>query len=171
MKEEEIVEIVRAYGLISGTIVFREDVEPDRLVDFLAGNRAYISSIVIINKFDQAYAGVERNIDRYCMRKWYPVSVKSGLGLEELKDYIFDSLHFIRVYLKPQGKPPDMEEPLVIMGGSTVRTVCEHLHRDFVDNFRFANVWGPSAKYPGQAVGLAHELKDGDILSIILRKK
>jgi hypothetical protein len=89
----------------------------------------------------------------------------------ELKDLIFDSLKFIRVYLKPQGKPPDMEEPLVIMGGSTVKTVCEHLHRDFVDQFRFANVWGPSAKYPGQSVGLAHKLMDEDILTIIVRKK
>jgi hypothetical protein len=171
MTEEQIIEIVRAYGLISGTIVFREDVEPDRLVDFLAGNRVYIPSIVVINKFDQAYGGVEKNIRKHCDKDWLRMSVEKEEGLDELKEMIFNSLNFIRIYLKPQGGRADMEEPLVIMGGSTVQTVCEHLHRDFVDQFRFAYVWGPSAKYPGQSVGLNHELKDEDILSIIVKKK
>lgn len=172
MTEDEIIEIVRAYGLISGTIVFREDVEPDRLVDFLAGNRVFIPSIVVINKIDQVYDGARKGIQKHVPGKeWLEISVETGTNLETLKEMIFQSLDFIRVYLKPQGKAPDMEEPLVIMGGSTVQTVCEHLHRDFVDQFRFGNVWGPSAKYPGQSVGLAHKLKDGDILSIIVRKK
>ncbi len=171
MTEDQIIEIVRAYGLISGTIVFREDVEPDRLVDFLAGNRVYIPSIVVINKFDQAYTNVKENIRKYCKRDWLELSVESGQGMEELKEMLFQFLNFIRVYLKPHGRAADMEEPLVIMGGSTVQTVCEHLHRDFVENFRFGNVWGPSAKYPGQAVGLTHKMKDGDVLSIIVRKK
>ena len=172
MTEDQIIEIVRAYGLISGTIVFREDVEPDRLVDFLAGNRVYIPAVVVINKFDQAYSGVRKNIKKNTpIDDWLEISVTSGQGLDNLKDLIFDSLKFIRVYLKPQGKQADMEEPLVIMGGSTVKTVCEHLHRDFVEQFRFANVWGPSAKYPGQTVGLSHELRDKDILTIFVRKK
>jgi small GTP-binding protein len=171
MTQEEIIEIVRAYGLISGTIVFREDVEPDRLVDFLAGNRVYIPSIVVINKFDQVYPGARKNIKRFCKDEWLEISVETGQGLEELKELLYNSLKFIRVFLKPQGKVADMEEPLVILGGSTVKTVCEHLHRDFVENFRFAHVWGQSAKYPGQSVGLYHELRDGDILSIIIRKR
>ncbi len=172
MTEEQVIEIVRAYGLISGTIVFREDVEPDRLVDFLAGNRVYIPSIVVINKFDQVYTGARNNIGRHVEDgKWLEISVESGQGLEKLKELIFQSLKFIRVYLKPQGQPADMDEPLVIMGGSTVKTVCEHLHRDFVDQFRFGNVWGPSSKYPGQSVGLSHKLMDGDILTILTRRK
>ncbi|MFO8050159.1 MAG: GTP-binding protein [Thermoplasmatota archaeon] len=171
MTEDEIVEIVRAYGLISGTIVFREDVEPNRLVDFLAGNRVYIPSIVIINKYDQSYEGVDRNLDRYVKKEHMKLSVKNRQGLERLKKTIFDSLGFMRIYMKPQGEEADMEEPLVILEGSDVKAVCEHLHRDFVDLYRYANVWGPSAKYPGQAVGINHVLKDGDILSIILKKK
>ncbi|MGA1866817.1 MAG: TGS domain-containing protein, partial [Thermoplasmatota archaeon] len=70
----------------------------------------------------------------------------------------------------PVGEPADMDEPLVILNGSTVRAVCEHLHRDFVELFRYANVWGPSAKYPGQVVGINHLLKDGDIVTIVIRK-
>jgi ribosome-interacting GTPase 1 len=36
--------------------------------------------------------------------------------------------------------------------------------------FRFARVKGPSAKFDWQRVGLDHTLKDGDILSIIVKR-
>jgi len=171
MTEEQIIEIVRAYGLISGTIVFREDVEPDRLVDFLAGNRVYIPSITVVNKIDQEYKGVRENIKKYYQGEYLDLSVTTNTGVDELRQLLFEKLRFMRIYLKPQGEEADMEEPLVILARSTVKAVCEHLHRDFVEHFRYANVWGPSAKYPGQSVGIYHKLKDGDIVSIILRKK
>ncbi|MGE4275511.1 MAG: TGS domain-containing protein, partial [Candidatus Methanomethylophilaceae archaeon] len=44
------------------------------------------------------------------------------------------------------------------------------IHRTFRPNFRYANIWGPSAKFPGQMVGLEHVVKDGDIISIIVRR-
>ncbi|MFW3147252.1 MAG: OBG GTPase family GTP-binding protein [Thermoplasmatota archaeon] len=171
MTEEQIIEIVRAYGLISGTIVFREDVEPDRLVDFLAGNRVFIPSVTVINKIDQEYQGMRRNLKKYYQGEFLELSVTENIGIEDLKRLLFDRLQFMRIFLKPQGEEADMEEPLVILEGSTVRAVCEHLHRDFMEHFRYANVWGPSAKYPGQSVGMSHELEDGDVVSIILRKK
>jgi ribosome-interacting GTPase 1 len=74
------------------------------------------------------------------------------------------------VYLKPQGKEADMKEPLVIKGGSDVGMVCDILHRDFRKNFRYAMVWGKSAKFPGQMVGLEHVLMDEDILTIVIRR-
>ncbi|MBN1539870.1 MAG: GTP-binding protein [Candidatus Thermoplasmatota archaeon] len=170
MTEGQIIEILRAYGLVSGTIVMREDVEPDRLVDFLAGNRVFIPSITVINKYDQSYEGVERNIRKYLTGEYMKLSVTKGMGIEELRRTIYERLGFIRIYLKPIGEPADMDEPLVILNSSTVKAVCEHLHRDFVDLFRYANVWGPSAKYPGQVVGINHLLKDGDIVTIVIRK-
>jgi len=47
--------------------------------------------------------------------------------------------------------------------------VCNSLHRDFVERFRYARVWGKSAKFDGQQVGLNHVLEDGDVLSIVVR--
>ena len=63
-----------------------------------------------------------------------------------------------------------MDEPMVIKGGSTVGTVCDTLHRDFRRKFRYAQVWGKSAKFPGQTVGLDHVMEDGDILTIVIKK-
>ena len=33
-----------------------------------------------------------------------PVSAKTGQGIEEMKDFIFDNLHFMSIFLKPQGQ-------------------------------------------------------------------
>jgi hypothetical protein len=98
------------------------------------------------------------------------ISAFKGTGLEELKDFIYDNLGFMSIYLKPQGQEADMEEPLIVKDDSTVRNVCNNLHRDFVRKFRFARVKGPSAKFDWQRVGLRHLLKDGDILSIIVKR-
>ncbi|OPY48491.1 MAG: GTPase CgtA [Methanosaeta sp. PtaU1.Bin060] len=172
MTEFEIAEIIRAYGIVNANVTVREDIDTDSLVDFLAGNRVYIPSIVAINKFDLKYAGVEEKINETLGgREYLPLSVTTGQGLEEIKDLIYERLGFIRVYLKPKGGKADMEEPLVLLDGCTVKSVCEHLHRDFVNLFRYALVWGKSAKFPGQSVGLEHELRDCDVLSIITKRR
>jgi small GTP-binding protein len=172
MTELEIAEIIRAYGIVNASVTVREDIDTDSLVDFLAGNRVYIPSIVAINKFDLRYRGVEEKIRESIGREDYlPVSVATGQGLEDLKERIYDRLGFIRVYLKPKGEKADMEEPLVLLEGCTVRMVCEHLHRDFVDLFRYALVWGKSARFPGQSVGLDHTLLDGDVISVITKRR
>ena len=171
MTEEEIAEIIRIYGIVNANVTVRENIDTDSLVDFLAGNRVYIPSVVAINKFDLKYTGVEEKIRETIERDFLKVSAVTLDGLEELKETIYDTLGFINVYLKPKGGKADLDEPLVILNGSTVRTVCEHLHRDFVDLFRYSLVWGKSAKFPGQSVGLNHTLVDGDVLSIITKRR
>ena len=87
-----------------------------------------------------------------------------------MNNFIFENLHFMSIYLKPQGQEADLIEPLIVKDTSTVRDVCAKLHRDFVRKYRYARVKGPSAKFDWQRVGLDHLLKDEDILSIILRR-
>ena len=65
------------------------------------------------------------------------VSAKTGTGIDNMKDFIFENLHFMSVYLKPQGQEADLVEPLIIKDTSTVRDVCAKLHRDFVRKFRY----------------------------------
>jgi small GTP-binding protein len=171
MTEFEIADIIRAYGIVNANVTIREDIDTDSLVDFLAGNRVYIPAVVAINKFDLRFGDVENKIKEELNRDYLPLSCATTQGLEEMKELIYDRLGFIRVYLKPKGGKADLEEPLVLLDGSSVRSVCEHLHRDFVNLFRYALVWGESAKFPGQSVGLDHELKDSDILSIITKRR
>ena len=88
----------------------------------------------------------------------------------DLKDAIYSELNFISIYMKPQGEKADLEEPLVVISGTTVGQVAHTLHRDFKDKFRYAQVWGPASKFPGQTVGLKHTLKNGDLLTIITHR-
>ena len=51
----------------------------------------------------------------------------------------------------------------------TISDVCKKLHRTFISRFRFARIWGKSAKFDGQRVMLKHKLKDKDVLEIHMR--
>jgi len=171
MTEADIADIIRAYGIVNANVTIREDIDTDSLVDFLAGNRVYIPSIVAINKYDLQYKGLEEDIKKMLSREdIMKLSVVKDQGLDELKELIYQKLGFIRIYLKPKGGKADLDVPLVLLDGCTVKSVCEHLHRDFVNLFRYALVWGKSAKFPGQSVGLNHALIDGDVISIITKR-
>jgi len=172
LTEEEIRGIVRSFGIVSATVTLRTDVTDDHIVDTLAGSRIYSRAVVVVNKIDLA---TEKDLGR--TRSMLPeswpileVSAKTGEGIDGMKDFIFDNLHFMSIYLKPQGQEADLVEPLIVKDTSTVRDVCAKLHRDFVRKFRYARVKGPSAKFDWQRVGLDHVLKDDDLLTIITRK-
>ena len=169
---EDVQEIVRSYGIVSAEVTMRSMATHDHIVDTLAGNCVYSSAVVVINKVDLASEQDMERARKMVPDGWLilPVSAKTGQGIEEMKDFIFEHLRFMRVFLKPQGEDADMVEPLIIKDTSTVRHVCEKLHRDFVRKFRYARVKGPSAKFDWQRVGLDHLLKDGDVLSIIVRR-
>ncbi len=177
LNEETITTILKEYGIVNAHVVIREDISDDQLIDVLTGNRAYIPSLPIINKMDLAapqlleetlleikeFYAAKGILNKEICR----VSASKQEGTEELKEKIYEMLHFINIYLKPIGKKADMEEPLVVKLGSDVGMVCDHLHRDFRRLFRYAIVWGKSAKFPGQTVGLDHKMADGDLLTIV----
>jgi len=172
LTDEEIQAIIRSFGIVSANVTLRTDVTDDNIVDTLAGNRVYSDAVVVLNKIDLATKKDLKKANNMLPKDWpiLPVSAKTGEGIEEMKDFIFNNLHFMSIYLKPQGQEADLIEPLIIKDTSTVRNVCQKLHRDFVRKFRYARVKGPSAKFDWQRVGLDHRLKDGDLLSIIVRR-
>ena len=172
LEDEEMADIIRSFGYTSALVTLREDSTAEQIVDALAGNRVYEKAVIAINKIDIA---TEHDIARArsALPEEWPVmniSAFKDIGLDELKDFIYNNLGFMRVYLKPQGQEADMEEPLIVKDDSTVENICVKLHRDFVRKFRFARVRGPSAKFDDQRVGLDHQLKDGDVLTIVVKR-
>jgi small GTP-binding protein len=164
-------DILKEYGIVNGVLVIREDITEDDLIDFLAGNRVYTKAIAVLNKIDLVTPEYVENLKRR-LKNWeiVPISAEKEIGLDDLKEAIYRNLELINIYLKPQGGKADLNEPLVVKKGSTVEMVCNSLHRDFVEKFRYARVWGKSAKFDGQQVGLNHVLEDGDILTIVVRR-
>jgi len=171
MTEDQIVDLVREWH-VNADVVVREDVTQDRLIDVLAGNRTYVKALVVVNKVDlvdKAYmAELSKRLTGWTV---VAISAEKKSNLDLLRKTIYESLNFIRVYMKPQGKEADLVEPLIVKGSSTVGMVCDTLHREFRKKFRYAMVWGKSARFPGQTVGLDHILQDHDILTVVIKRR
>ena len=168
---ELIKDMVRTYGYVNATVVVRTPIKPYQLIDSLTGGVKYLSTILLINKVDLADPKIVSGLkDKYKAYNPLAISAHEERGVEAVKKRIFKILRFIRVYLKPQGSKADLDEPMVVKTGTDVEAICNNIHRDFVEQFRYAYVWGPSSKFPGQKVGVNHVLSDGDILSIIIRR-
>ena len=169
--EDFIRAVLAEYRIHNAEVIIRErePITPEEFIDAVIGNRKYLDAITVINKIDLAEPSMLESI-----RKRYPdavfISAEGNINLETLKERIYAALGFIQIYMKPQGAPPDMHNPLVLRRYSTVADACAAIHRDFLAKFRYAQIWGRSVKYAGQRVGLTHVLADGDIVSIVLRR-
>jgi len=173
LDEELVVGMVRAYGLVNADVVLRQDVDEDQLLDYLQGNRRYVRAMAVVNKIDAVPKDIWQPIVQRTESRDLPVvsiSADKGTNLELLKDTIFDSLDLMRIYMKPRGGETDYEEPLIIRRGATVKNVCDTIHREIKRKFRYSLVWGESAKFPGQRVGLEHILADGDVMTIVQKR-
>src|SRR3989344_141987 len=100
-------------------------------------------------------------------RELSDISVKKIIfdKIENFDEKIWKALDLIKVYPKQPGKKPDYP-PLALKKGSAVKDLALHIHKDFIKKFRFARIWGNSARFPGQEVGLNHRLNDNDIVEL-----
>jgi len=161
--EATIRAILHDFKIHNADVVLNDDVTVDRLVDALIPSRRFIPAITVVNKIDQL-SGPTGFGDAH-------ISAERNINVERLKDLIFEKLEFIRVYLKPPGKAADTENPLILRRNSTIEEVCNLMHKQFSRRFRYAHVWGPSARHAGQRVGLDHLLLDNDTVSLVASRK
>ncbi len=87
---------------------------------------------------------------------------------EKAKEKIWKNLGLVYVYTKSPGKTKDFP-PIALKKGSDVKELAMHVHKDFIKKFDYARVWGDSAKFEGQRVGLGHVLKEKDIVELHLK--
>ena len=92
--------------------------------------------------------------------------IGSAENPEQLKKEIWQKLSKIRVYTKTRGIVAG--KPVILPKDANVKQMADAVHKDFVRKFRFAKVWGPSARFAGQQVGLEHKLKDRDIVELFI---
>ncbi|MBN1274692.1 GTP-binding protein [Candidatus Woesearchaeota archaeon] len=163
-----ITAILKEFRVNNADVVIRENITDDQLIDVLEGNKHYVPAITVVNKIDTAPPEMVRRVAKRVGADVL-ISAEQRSHLDELKEVIFERLDLVRIYLKEPGKDADLDVPLIMRRGCTVRAVCEKLHKDFVDKFKFCRVWGKSAKFPGQQHMLPHALKDGDILELHVR--
>ncbi len=165
LDDKTIGAILKEFRINNADVVIRSDITADELIDVIEGNRVYMPSVVVVNKADMVRPEEAERVRRATGADLC-ISAQRREHLEELKALIFARLRLMRLYLKEPGKDADLEIPLIIFSGATVRDLCRKLHRDFEDKFKFARVWGPSAKFGGQKFQLAHVFKDGDVVEL-----
>jgi ribosome-interacting GTPase 1 len=162
-------DILHVYKIHNARVIIKEDLSADQLIDIILGNRRYVDTLTYINKVDLVNTGFIREIESRLDCEFIPISADADLNLDALKEQIYQRLDFIRIYLRPKGGQADRIEPLIVRNGSLVQDVCDKLHRAMKQELRYAQIWGNSAKFGGQRVGLSHTLMDEDIVTIIKR--
>jgi small GTP-binding protein len=167
ISKELVKDILREYGYLNARVSLRGEVTVDQLLDHLAGNRVYVPALRVMNKIDLVNPEFVSQVEAASGQDFIPVSAEAGMNIETLKNSLYGALDFIRIYLKPKGGKTDFLEPLILRNHDTVLDVCNKLHRQMKDDFRYAMLWGKSAKFPGQKVGLTHHLADEDVLTLV----
>ena len=94
------------------------------------------------------------------------VSCETGKAIERCRYEIFNALDILRVYTKKPGKPPDMQKPYTLRNGSTLMDFAKTVHKDFLENLRFARVWGH--KRDGMMANRDYVMQDKDVVELHL---
>ncbi len=133
--------------------------------------RSSAKQIVVFNKIDLLNETEKRRIYANLQSKKYNfvmISTKTQEGIEELKEKIFNSFDNLRIFTKEPGKEKS-SSPMILKPDSTIRDVAEKIVKGFSEKIKETKIWGPSAKFPGQKVGIQHRLKDLDVVEFRTR--
>jgi uncharacterized protein len=119
------------------------------------------------------------------------MSCELDLGIQDVVERCWQELRLIRIYTKRylppflhlilptafsntpwaranrKGVEPDFSEALIVRSGSTIEDVCNQVHRTLKETFKYALVWGASARHVPQRVGLGHLVADGDVVCVV----
>jgi len=123
---------------------------------------------VLANKSDSAGAGGRLDMLREFLdsrARIEPLSTRDPDQMARLPEVLFKLIRVIRVYAKPPGKKPDLEEPFVLAAGSDVHEMGRKVYRGAEGRVKSARIWGHGVA-DGQQVHLDHILHDKDIVEL-----
>ena len=175
LPNEMVEEVLRGMGYVNAEVIIHEkEATIDDVIEACYSNIEYKKAVLCLNKIDLFSVEELKKIrdeiqEKYPQFELFGISAEAEVNIEKFKDFIWDKLGFMWIYLKEQRKDPDLEKPLVVQQGDTVKNVCEKIHKDLLKKFRYAKVKGSSAKFDWQRVGLEHKVEDRDIVEIYAR--
>lgn len=166
LDEDTIKAILRDYRIHNCEVLVRDSTcDVDDFIDIINDqHRNYIKCLYVYNKIDSVSL---EEVDRLAREpNTVVMSCEIDLGLEDVVEEIWYQLNLSRVYTKKRGQKPVFNDPLVVRSDSTVGDLCHSIHRDFKDKFKYALVWGSSAKHSPQKCGLTHKINDEDVITL-----
>ncbi|MFH1637488.1 MAG: GTPase [Candidatus Woesearchaeota archaeon] len=153
--EEEMIRLLHENGMHNITIDFYGKVTIEDLAEAINESLVYMRCIYVHSRSDLIKSPLKPAISKEA-------------GLDWLRNEIWKKLKLIKAYTKSPGKTKDFP-PIALKRGSKVKDLAIYIHKDFLKKFKFARVWGKSAKFEGQSVGMEHTLKDEDVVELHLK--
>merc|ERR1712000_233621 len=165
--EKMVYNILRDYKMLNCEVLVRdENVTVDDFIDvIMKDHRKYIRCLYVYNKIDSVTLDF---LDKLAREPHTVVmSCELDLGIQDVVERCWDESKLIRIYTKRKGVDPDFSEALIVRSNSTIEDVCDRIHRTLKDTFKYALVWGASARHVPQRVGLGHPVADEDVIHIV----
>lgn len=163
---ETVKAILQEYKIHNADVCLRCDATADEFIDIVEGNRIYVPCIYALNKIDQITMEEVEVLDK--LPHNVLLSAHLEWNLDELLERVWEYLALVRIYTKPRGQIPDYSAPIVMREGHcTVEDFCNRIHKTLIKQFKYALVWGASAKHNPQRVGKEHVLMDEDIVQLV----
>jgi uncharacterized protein len=169
LDEKMLYNILRDYKILNCDVLVRdENATVDDFIDtIMANHRKYIKCLYVYNKIDSVSLTF---LDQLAREDHTVVmSCELDLGIQDVVERCWQELRLMRIYTKRKGIEPDFGEALIVRTGSTIEDVCDQVHRTLKDTFKYALVWGASARHVPQRVGLGHVVSDEDVVSIVAK--
>jgi uncharacterized protein len=174
--ESWVPQVIRNADAVLWVVDLADDDVLERIDEtrtFLANAHADLEQMKVLivgNKTDAEGAGDREAIVRETLQNRLPMTtISAGSAspedVEQFKRVVYDFLDVVRVYTKAPGKKPDFSDPYVVDRGSTVLDVAEKVHRDFVENLKYARIWG-EGKVDGIMVPRDFVISEGDVLEL-----
>ena len=169
LDEKIVAALLKDYKIHNADVLIRdENVTIDDFIDVINEQHiSYIKCLYVYNKIDAVSL---EECDRLAREpNTVVMSCELNLGIEDLKEEIWRQLDLLRLYTKRRGVQPKLDDPMVVRNNSTILEVCDSIHRDMKNQFKYALVWGSSAKHSPQKCGLSHPVHDEDVVQIVTK--
>ncbi|ODV59712.1 P-loop containing nucleoside triphosphate hydrolase protein [Ascoidea rubescens DSM 1968] len=168
LNEKNVYGILRDYRIHNADILVRdENVSIDEFIDTINDQHVrYIKCLYVYNKID----GISlEELDKLANEpNTVVMSCELDLGIKDVVEEIWERLNLIKVYTFKKGESlPNFEDPMVLRKDSSIKEVCDAIHKDLKHSFKHAYVWGTSAKHSPQRCGLSHQIEDEDVITIV----
>ena len=167
LDEKMLYNILRDYKMLNCEVLVRdEDATVDDFIDvIMKDHRKYVKCLYVYNKIDSVSLEFLDQLAKEAST--VVMSCELDLGIQDVVERCWETLQLIRIYTKRQGIEPDFGEALIVRSNSTIEDVCDQIHRTLKDTFKYALVWGASAKHVPQRVGLSHMVADEDVVQVV----
>jgi len=168
LRKEAIKDAAQQFGLRNAEITIKENLTFDSLIDAFSINRAYIPAIYVVNKQDLLKIDMHK---RMGANPFHPtggnkaapilISCEGAIGIDKLKEKVWEKLDFVRVYLVRSDEEPNFENSLIMKKGQTLYDVAKKIGTEFAGTKTVAKIWGAQAKFAGQSVSLTTPVQEG----------